>query len=150
MCPISTHAITTTGHAHDHEPDVNLYGTSDGAGDDGAEGDATAIDFFGTNQGLITRARESDDDGSGADDDDEDDEDKNTVHPALLGKQHVPRQIAQQLQEQASYITQLEDENLNLRERIFILQRQLQELQAGGPPASSGDEADGDEAASAG
>lgn len=102
-----------TGHAHDHEPDSNVYGTSDGAEGDAAEGDATAIDFFGTNQGLITRAPASDDD-DGSDDDGDDD--KHAVHPALVGKQHVPRHIAQQLQEQASYITQLEDENLNLRE----------------------------------
>lgn len=106
------------GHAHDHEPDSNVYGASDGAEGDGAEGDATAIDFFGTNQGLITRALVSDDDGSAPDDDDNDD--KDAMHPALLGKQHVPRHIAQQLQEQASYITQLEDENLNLREVRWV------------------------------
>lgn len=116
-----------TGHAHDNDLE-HVNQASDGAEGDGGEGgDATAIDFFGTNQGLITRAMVSDNDsGNSADngdsyDDEERDDgahagDKAGVHPALLGAQHVPRHVAQQLQEQASYITQLEDENLNLRE----------------------------------
>ncbi len=105
------------GHAHDNDLEHHV---SDGAEGDG--GDATAIDFFGTNQGLITRAMISDDDGGNSadngddDDDDTHGDDKEGVHPALLGAQHLPRHVEKRLAEQASHITQLEDENLNLRE----------------------------------
>lgn len=62
----------------------------------------------------------------------------------------LPPQAKARLDEQAAYIAELEEVNLNLRERLFLLEQQLKEQQQQGKtsPASSGDqESRGDDVA---
>lgn len=62
----------------------------------------------------------------------------------------LPPQAKFRLDEQAAYIAELEEVNLNLRERLFLLEQQLNEQQQQGKtsPASSGDqESRGDDVA---
>ena len=75
--------------------------------------------MFGTNAGLIT----------GGDDDSQDEDpygfelhvDEHQAEPGDL-----PANVRQKLEEQSAYICQLEDTNLKLQERVFLLEQQLQ------------------------
>lgn len=90
-------------------------------------GEAAGIDFFGTNDGLITKkGGVVDDDVSDEDPDLEmhgfelhmDDEDDNTDRAAQA-----------RIEEQTAYINQLEEENMNLREKIYLFEQEARELQ---------------------
>lgn len=91
------------------------------------------LDFFGTNEGLITKR-----DSPAFSSDNESESDGNESEPEDLhgfqlqidddeADRTIPRHIKARLEEQTSYIATLEEENLNLRERIFLLQQQLNE-----------------------
>ena len=48
----------------------------------------------------------------------------------------VPSEVRKKMDEQSAYICQLEDTNLKLQERIYLLERDLQELQRGAAGSS--------------
>lgn len=93
------------------------------------------LDFFGTNEGLITRRDSGDSSEYGFSSDDSEGEDDGDA----AGGQHDAhgyelridklrgRQAAAKVDEYASYIAQLEDEILNLKEKNYILQQEVDE-----------------------
>lgn len=59
----------------------------------------------------------------------------------------IPSEVRKKMDEQSAYICQLEDTNLRLQERIYLLERDLQELQRGAAgssrPEAAAEAADG-------
>eukprot|EP00195_Chlamydomonas_chlamydogama_P013519 CAMPEP_0202890332 /NCGR_PEP_ID=MMETSP1392-20130828/778_1 /ASSEMBLY_ACC=CAM_ASM_000868 /TAXON_ID=225041 /ORGANISM="Chlamydomonas chlamydogama, Strain SAG 11-48b" /LENGTH=316 /DNA_ID=CAMNT_0049573881 /DNA_START=29 /DNA_END=979 /DNA_ORIENTATION=+ len=118
----------------------NGYGTMD---KEAAEmGAAAGIDMFGSNAGLITTTEvDGDEHGEGNLSDEEqrdpfgfelhvDDEN---------GESSLPAAVRQRMDEQTAYICQLEENNLKLQERVYLLEQQLMQVQGrfGPQPAGS-------------
>ena len=92
-------------------------------------GAAAGLDLFGSNAGLILKAEDRDDwaDCSDA-------EDATTTCRVLDAQQQQqqqaeagPSNFRSTVEQQAAYIAQLEEQNLNLQERLFLLEQELQE-----------------------
>lgn len=103
----------------------NSYGTMD---KEAAElGVAAGIDFFGSNDGLITKSDAPDEEER-----DYSETDPEDTHGFAL---HVEEELAAlpphlrfKFQEQEQHIAELREENLNLRERLFLLEQEMSEL----------------------
>jgi hypothetical protein len=83
---------------------------------------AATLNFFGSNEGIITK-RDSPPSSEAASESGDDSDDGNLAveHPHYdiqLGEEValLPRRVQAKLEDQAAYIVQLEEENLNLRE----------------------------------
>jgi hypothetical protein len=57
--------------------------------------------------------------------------------PQTYDDESFPPAAQRKLAAQAAYIIELEDERLNLRERVFLLEQQLAEMRRGGPRGAS-------------
>lgn len=97
-------------------------------------GAAAGIDMFGSNTGLIKLAASGEeamlDEDVGYSEEEDDpygleleDEEEEEAGPSGVGG--VPAGARQRMDEQAAYICQLEETNLKLQERIYLLEAQL-------------------------
>lgn len=89
------------------------------------------LDFFGTNEGVVTgysSSATSDSSENGADAIEDD-----TATAAVdegTANRGLPDHIRVRMQSQSMYIAQLEEQNLDLQEKYSLLQHELQELRA--------------------
>lgn len=100
----------------------NSYGTMD---KEAAElGVAAGIDFYGSNFGLITKQETADED-----DRDYSETDPEDTHGFALHVDEeleaLPPLLKLRFQEQEAELAELREENLNLRERLFLLEQEL-------------------------
>lgn len=142
-----------------HEQQLGNLGnwTGNGLLDEDAALLGADLDFFGTNEGLIRPTRREspahshDGESDFSSDETSDDEDGDNVVPGyelhfaqqpgnVAEVRELPSAVVARLEEQATYIAQLEDENLNLRERVFLLQQELQDLRREGRVLQSSEE----------
>ena len=90
-----------------------------------------AIDMYGSNAGLISRKDEKEAGESLSDDSDSDPDDmlEFALHqPDVdIPDEQPPHQARLRLEEQAAYIAELEEQNMTLREKLFLLQEELKE-----------------------
>ena len=107
----------------------NGYGTIE---KEAAElGKTMGLDLFGTNAGLITKSEGADTEGDGEGcHSGEEDPFGFELQTGDEGEGHVPTSARARIEEQAAYIQQLEEQNLNLQERLFIAEQQAKELRA--------------------
>lgn len=94
------------------------------------------LDFFGTNEGVVTgysssgTSSHSADEGHDDEDQDDDAQDAAAASAATPGVGGLPHHVRVRLQSQSMYITQLEEQNLDLQEKYSLLQHELQEARA--------------------
>eukprot|EP00798_Chlamydomonas_sp_ICE-L_P028459 gene28459-31606_t len=95
-------------------------------------GKTMGIDIFGSNAGLIASKAESDAEGreGDADGSDMDDPFGFELHLGEEVEGPVPASARAQIEEQQAYIAQLEEQSLNLQEKLFIAEQQVKDLQA--------------------
>ena len=88
------------------------------------------IDLFGSNAGLITKVEATETEGDGTDGNHSGDEDPFgfELQAGDEGEGPVPASTRALIDEQAAYIQQLEEQNLNLQERLYIAEQQAREL----------------------
>eukprot|EP00798_Chlamydomonas_sp_ICE-L_P017578 gene17578-23903_t len=102
------------------------------------------IDIYGSNAGLLGVNSEPESDGDADATDLNDPFGFNLELGGYERTAHVPASARTQIDEQQAYIAQLEEQNMNLQDRLFIAEQQLQELQAravrANLPTSSSDE----------
>lgn len=91
------------------------------------------LDFFGTNEGLISRGYGSSEEDS-SDAEGNGSEDADSPHGWHLRlddtDSQLPPRVRARLAKQDSYISQLEADNLDLQEKFSLLQHELEELKA--------------------
>lgn len=101
-----------------------------------AEGLNSGLDFYGTNEGLLSMFRPRGGDSASEQSDLEapsgEDEDYQAHQHGLMQGGGPGASTAARLAEQEAYISTLEDENLRLRERLEMLQQELKDLRHGG------------------
>jgi hypothetical protein len=104
-----------------------------------------ALDVFGSNEGIITRCQSSPSrSGSGTDDIDNDFEESTLGCELQLdaADEHarVPQHILREMSQQSAQIALLQEENLNLQERLYLMEQKLKDFQrAACQEAESGD-----------
>lgn len=110
----------------------NGYGTVD---QEAAElGKLLGIDMSGSNAGLITKSESKtehvDTEGEGGEGASDDDPFGFELHLGVEeGEGPVPASARARIDEQAAYIAHLEEQNMNLQERLFLAEQQAKELQ---------------------
>jgi hypothetical protein len=88
-----------------------------------------AIDMYGSNAGLISRKDEGDSLSENSDSDPDDMLGYELhMHDAENLDEQLPQQARLRLEEQAAYIAELEEQNMTLREKLFLLEEELKEV----------------------